>query len=126
MRILIRDIYFGNGRTYVLFETRFGGGAGIWKGKAVMHNTNCDVELEVPDCLKWNFEISSAGTEVESITRNGNSSIIVGKIEFVDHNSVMSVRVGDDMLSVEVAGLSKRKGYVEMKPSVLELYDINL
>ncbi|MFF7024518.1 hypothetical protein D7231_20195 [Streptomyces klenkii] len=87
----------------VEFISPVGTARGIWKGTQAPHLGSHDVELDLPEAIHaW----EAAGAPFESIGTDrlieGHRVMVSGKVEIVGEDSVLSLRIGSDIVLVEL------------------------
>jgi hypothetical protein len=128
MRVCISNVSIeADGRIEVRFRSQFGEGTGKWCGPPPLLNSVYDVELEISETLKWNVNILSSDKTKPSISSADEVSILVGELSYYEDNTAASIRIGDDVIIVELDDVrNKRSGFVMIRTIAIILYDMNL
>ncbi|MGW7378545.1 hypothetical protein [Streptomyces sp. NPDC054794] len=102
MRIEVLEILDAEGRV-VRFRSELGEAWGVWQGGAVPTEGQFDVEVEISEeVAAW---LPGVG-ESDTLTGDGlrrQAVTVRGTVQTVDEDSVMSVRIGRDIVLVEMA-----------------------
>lgn len=89
----------------VSFSTPFGTGYGKWHGGEPPElYQHYDVEIEAGPILVWGENIGVSDDEDFLLDDVGNILTIQGKLEAVEPNGVVHMRMGSSMISLETEG----------------------
>ena len=115
-------------QSVVQFTSAYGVCDGIWEGKMPMIGSKNEVELDIDDKLDWNtnvYESSERQFILQSIEKNIR---IIAEFESVADNDNCILRIENSFLMVDIQNLPQiKKGtFLEIRPKVIKLFDINL
>lgn len=129
MKIIISDVQSSPEQEYIVkFTTSFGSGRGTWKSKILPQKEETYyVEFEVEKPLVWGTSIVKCNTLEYSIAEVQKGIILQGKIESIDENNCIVIRIGDSLLFIETIGDAQNVGsFVKLIIDELSIYDTNL
>jgi hypothetical protein len=84
-----------------------------------------DVELAIPHVLIWDIDIRLTDATAVSVCHDQNITTLIGRLEQIDADSVWIIRLGADLLMVEVGceGMAVTLGaMLEIKTNALHLF----
>ena len=107
----------------VSFSTPFGTGYGKWRGEPPEMYQHYDVEIEAGPVLVWGKNIGITEDEDFLLDDYGNELTIQGKLEAVEPNGIVYVRLGSSMISLETEGDPPAPDvFVKANPDLMMLY----
>lgn len=125
MKVQITEILHDeNLDTYqVSFSTPFGTGYGKWRGDPPEMYQHYDVEIEAGPVLVWGKNIGITDDEDFLLDDYGNILTIQGKLEAVEPNGVVYLRLGSSMISLETEGEPPHPDvFVKANPDLMMLF----
>lgn len=128
MKIKILEINFQKkNKIIVYFSCTIGEGIGVWKSQdKVYKGMEADVELDVYGTLSVNEDINLVEEQEEKIYIMDNQVHIRGRIEQIDWDNLITVRLGRSILLIDVddvAFLGVNK-WIDIKTKELELTEV--
>ena len=128
MRVTVSAIR-GSVPPLVEFRSVAGGADAIWRGDVPPELQDYDVELEVPEQLRWGQDAGVDAEAAAGISHLGSDTRIVGRVLECDDVGVLSVEVAGTLIMVELterppaniagANVSLRVRRLELYPSSL-------
>jgi len=124
MRIEISEISDNN---KIVFNTPLGIGKGIWMSEPLpLRNKSYDVEIEINDSLKWGDNISFTEDDKEAIGIDNGYVYIQGKIEGVDSDGLVILRLGDSVIMLDnFTTLPPAGSFIRLDAVTLQLFNAN-
>ena len=106
----------------VSFSTPFGTGYGKWRGEPPQIYQHYDVEIEAGPILIWGENINVTEKE-EFLLDDLEELTIQGKLESVEPNGVIYMRLGSSMISLETEGEPPHEDvFIKVNPDMMILY----
>ena len=128
MKIKIIDIQFLKKNEIIVdFSSSIGEGRALWKSiDKVFKGKEIQVELDVPGILIFGQDIVWTDEQEEKIYVSNDLVIIRGKIEQIEWDNIITVRLGAWILLVEVEDKDKYElnKWIEIKTRELELTEV--
>ncbi len=128
MEVSIQEIinYSSDGYS-IIFETRFGGGRGVWNGEEPKLKQKYFIEFELPETLHWGKEITLS-KDTECAIREMNDSLkITGRLESSYEDGSCVIRMDESIFLIETTGVPLPvTSFIDILVHKLILYDINL
>lgn len=122
MKIVIKDFK----DKQVFFESEYGIGIAKWSGETPAISQELHVELGVNANLVFGVDVTLIKDSSSKISNSEGICIILGKIESVDEDDYVTVRIGKNMLCCVIEGLKEFVGrFVEIRTVFLELSNMN-
>ncbi len=106
----------------VSFSTPFGTGYGKWRGDPPQLYQHYDVEIEAGPIFVWGENIHVTENE-EFLLDDVEQLTIQGKVEVVEPNGIIFVRLGSSTISLETEGEAPKVDvYVKAHPDMMILF----
>jgi hypothetical protein len=127
MRVEIVDIDNSSAeQTDVTFATDYGIGKGLWIGSAPDLLKSYYVEFTIEDLI-WGTNVFEVSSEDFVISRDKDLTSLQGKIETVDDDGICTLRIGDSILLLDIAGKLPLPGhYIRVTTARVLLFDTNI
>lgn len=128
MKIIIKSFEENNEETKVVFSSEFGEGTALWQGALPKEGMSYDVEIEIPNVLKWGKDINETNSHLYSIKIINNRVCFEGKFESIsDEDGCMVVRFGNSILLLETEGVSPgAQSFLRFEIDKLIMYENNI
>ena len=127
MRIRVESLEQAGQVATVSFTCLVGSARARWMGGVPIVSVDYEVELEVPGILKWGEQIVETKQTRPAISQQAAQALIVGTLSAMRSEGVAEVRVGDDIILVEVDRIGgKVPCNVVIRTADLQLFDINI
>lgn len=128
MKVVIKSYEERNGEIKVAFSSEFGEGIALWQGAIPKVGIPYDVELEIPNVLKWGKDIHGTNLQQYSIKIQNNRVCLEGKLESVsDEDGCCVVRFGNSIILIETEGVpSAVQSFLSLETDNVIFYDNNL
>ena len=110
------------------FSTAFGNGVGTVVGTK-SNEPKIDVEIEIESVLQWGVDIVDTTSSSPRISFSDGITEINALVEFLHEDNLVSLRLGDSILSIEVDRLPEEicaGHWVLLKISDLQLFPTNI
>ncbi|MDQ3801738.1 MAG: hypothetical protein M3384_20125 [Acidobacteriota bacterium] len=123
MRIKISEISDNK----IVFNTPLGIGKGIWMSDPLPRlDESYDVEIEINDSLKWGENVSFTEADKEAIGIDNEYVYIQGKIEGVDSDGLVILRLGDSVIMLDsFTTLPPAGSFIRIEAVTLQLFNVN-
>ncbi|WP_181438859.1 hypothetical protein [Paenibacillus sambharensis] len=111
----------------VTFTCPIGEGIGVWKSQEkVFIGTDVDVELDVSGILIFNQDVVCVEEKEEKIYLKDNQVHIRGRIEQIEWDNILTVRLGKSILLIEVEDIAiyEVDKWIEIKTKELDLSEV--
>ncbi|MEV5240566.1 hypothetical protein AB0K89_15925 [Streptomyces cinnamoneus] len=113
-------------RAMVAFNSPVGSAAGVWKGGQGLETGTHHVEFEIPDEVhSWSLVQPTHGAITGGGARGGDFVTVHGQVEGVGEDSVVTLRIGPDVIFVEMEDSVERLNqgdYVTFNSPTVEIY----
>ncbi|MDQ0110678.1 hypothetical protein [Paenibacillus harenae] len=128
MKVVIKNLEESKEEIKVVFSSQFGDGIALWQGAIPKEGSSYDVELEIPDVLKWGKDIQEINSHLYSIKILNNKVCFAGKLESVsDEDGCCVVRFGDSIFLLETDGFPLEGGsFLRFETENVIIYENNL
>ncbi|KGR84257.1 hypothetical protein [Lysinibacillus odysseyi] len=128
MKVVIKSYEESNEEIKVAFSSNFGEGIALWQGAIPKEGNSYDVELEIPNLLKWDKDIQETKSHCYLIEILDNRVCFEGKLEsFSEEDSCCVVRLGDSIILLETEGVpSEVQSYLRFETDNIILYENNI
>ncbi len=114
----------------VRFSAMVGDAEARWHGARPLEGGEYQAEIAIPDVLTWGDGIRPTAGQPGFLFPKGHAVGLTGQMVRLGEDGVAEIRLGDDIVLVEVAGLAGIDAplpcIVEIAVPRLELYDANL
>lgn len=107
MKVVIKSYEESNEKIKVSFSSKYGEGIALWQGAIPKEGISYDVELEIPNVLKWGSDIHGINSYLYSIEILNNRVVCFkGKLESVsEEDGCCVVRFGDSIILLDTEGV---------------------
>lgn len=106
----------------VSFSTPFGTGYGKWRGAPPQMYQHYDVEIEAGPVFVWGKNIDVTDDE-DFLLDDVEKLTVQGKLETVDPDGTIHVRLGSSVLSFETEGSPPREDvFIKANPDMMILF----
>jgi hypothetical protein len=124
MRIRIDEIS-GN---KIVFKSPLGIGKGIWMSDSPpLIDESYEVEIEINDSLKWGENVSFAAEDKEVIGMDNEYGHIQGKVEGVDSDGLVILRLGDSIIMLDnFIPPPPNESFIRLAPVTLRLFNAGI
>lgn len=116
-------------RCMVTFQSEQGTASAYFAGEAPIVGSQYEVEIEIPNVLIWDMDVTPSETAEHSIKNEREFTILTGQLESSFDEGCYDIRFGTSLISLELLGDPYPFGtYVQIKvrtQSVM-LYKVNL
>lgn len=116
-------------RCMVTFHSEQGTANAYFAGEAPIVGSQYEVEIDIPNVLIWDMDVTPSETAEYSIKNEREFTILTGQLESSFDEGCYDVRLGSSLISLELLGDPYPMGtYVQIKvrtQSVM-LYKVNL
>ncbi|MGG0824920.1 hypothetical protein ABE099_18810 [Paenibacillus turicensis] len=128
MKIIIKSFEENNEETKVVFSSEFGEGTAWWQGALPKEGMSYDVEIEIPNVLKWGKDIHETNTHLYSIKIINNRVCFEGEFESIsDEDGCMVVRFGNSIILLETEGVPPGvQSFLRFEIDKLIMYENNI
>ena len=112
----------------VEFSSALGSGAAIWVGMPPRQGNTYDVEIDIDDIFQWGKNINISMQEKPKIDVLGNNLLFFGKIMAYEDDGLLTVKVGRDIIFLEVSDAPNEGENVAFFTSInnISLHPVNL
>ncbi|MBP1903700.1 hypothetical protein J2Z32_000312 [Paenibacillus turicensis] len=128
MKIIINSYEENNEKIKVVFSSEFGEGIALWQGTHPKEGMSYDVELEIPNVLKWSKDIHETNSHLYSIKTINNRVCFEREFESVsDEDGCMVVRFGNSIILLETEGVPTGvQSFLRFETDNLIIYENNI
>jgi hypothetical protein len=107
----------------IKFNSPYGSAEGKWVGSKPKLNSECDIEIDIPEILEWEKQINKIDKEFSQIKSDENHIYLSGVLESVDSDGYSVLRIGKNIVVFELTGDNYPIGsYVKIKTKQILLY----
>ncbi|MDT3410432.1 hypothetical protein [Kosakonia cowanii] len=112
----------------VEFSSALGSGAAIWVGMPPRQGNTYYVEIDIDDIFQWGKNINISVQENPKIDVVGNNLLLFGKIIAYEDDGLLAVKVGGDVIFLEVSDAPGEGENVTFYTSInnVSLHPVNL
>lgn len=112
----------------VEFSSALGSGAAIWVGMPPRQGNTYYVEIDIDDIFQWGKNINISMQENPKIDVVGNNLFFFGKIIAYEDDGLLAVKVGGDVIFLEVSDALREGENVTFYTSInnVSLHPFNL
>lgn len=112
----------------VEFTSALGCGAATWVGMPPRQGNTYYVEIDVDDVFQWGKNINISMQETSKIDVVGNNFLFFGKIMSYEDDGLLTVKVGKDIIFLEVSDAPREGENVTFFTSInnVSLHPVNL
>lgn len=112
----------------VEFSSALGSGAAIWVGMPPRQGNTYYVEIDIDDIFQWGKNINISMQENPKIDVVGNNLVFFGKIIAYEDDGLLAVKVGGDVIFLEVSDAPGEGENVTFYTSInnVSLHPVNL
>lgn len=112
----------------VEFSSALGSGAAIWVGMPPRQGNTYYVEIDIDDIFQWGKNINISMQETSEIDVVGNNLLFFGKIIAYEDDGLLAVKVGGDIIFLEVSDAPGEGENVTFYTSInnVSLHPVNL
>lgn len=112
----------------VEFSSALGSGAAIWVGMPPRQGNTYYVEIDIDDIFQWGKNINISMQENPKIDVVGNNLFFFGKIIAYEDDGLLAVKVGGDVIFLEVSDAPREGENVTFYTSInnVSLHPVNL
>jgi len=112
----------------VEFSSALGSGAAIWVGMPPRQGNTYYVEIDIDDVFQWGKNINISVQENPKIDVVGNNLLFFGKIIAYEDDGLLAVKVGGDIIFLEVSDAPREGENVTFYTSInnVSLHPVNL
>lgn len=112
----------------VEFTSALGCGAATWVGMPPRQGNTYDVEIDIDDIFQWGKNINISMQEKPKIDVLGNNLLFFGKIMAYEDDGLLTVKVGRDIIFLEVSDAPNEGENVAFFTSInnISLHPVNL
>lgn len=112
----------------VEFSSALGSGAAIWVGMPPRQGNTYYVEIDIDDIFQWGKNINISMQENPRIDVIGNNLLFFGKIIAYEDDGLLAVKVGGDVIFLEVSDAPREGENVTFYTSInnVSLHPVNL
>lgn len=112
----------------VEFSSALGSGAAIWVGMPPRQGNTYYVEIDIDDIFQWGKNINISMQENPKIDVVGNNLFFFGKIIAYEDDGLLAVKVGGDVIFLEVSDAPGEGENVTFYTSInnVSLHPVNL
>lgn len=112
----------------VEFTSALGCGAAAWVGMPPRQGNTYDVEIDIDDIFQWGKNINISMQENPKIDVVGNNILFFGKIIAYEDDGILAVKVGRDIIFLEVSDAPREGENVNFFTSInnVSLHPVNL
>lgn len=128
MNVVIISYEESNSEIKVEFSTEYGEGIAFWQGAQPKKGFAYDVELEIPDVLKWGKDINRTNSKFYSIEILNNRVCFEGKLEsYSGNDGCCIIRFGDSIILLETEGNpSEVQSFLRFETENVIIYENNI
>jgi len=128
MKVVIKSYEKSNEEIKVEFSSKFGEGIASWQGVMPKEGISYDVELEIPNVLKWGKDIHRINSQLYSIQLLNNRVCFEGKLEsFSEEDGCCAIRLGDSIILLETEGTpSEVQSFLRFETENVIIYEDNI
>lgn len=112
----------------VEFSSALGSGAATWVGMPPQQGNTYYVEIDIDDIFQWGKNINISMQENPKIDVVGNNILFFGKIIAYENDGLLAVKVGGDIIFLEVSDAPGEGENVTFYTSInnVSLHPVNL
>lgn len=112
----------------VEFSSALGSGAATWVGMPPRQGNTYYVEIDIDDIFQWGKNINISMQETSEIDVVGNNLLFFGKIIAYEDDGLLAVKVGGDVIFLEVSDAPREGENVTFYTSInnVSLHPFNL
>ncbi|MFU8646683.1 hypothetical protein ACNA06_05070 [Lysinibacillus sp. RSDA_15] len=127
MKVVIKSYEESNEEIKVVFSSKFGEGIALWQGAIPKEGNSYDVELEIPNLLKWGKDIQGKKSNCFLIEILDNKVCFEGTLESIsEEDGCCVVRLGDSIILLETEGVPLEvQSYLRFETDNIILYENN-
>ncbi|MGG0177501.1 hypothetical protein [Gottfriedia acidiceleris] len=124
MRIIVVEYIKKLSDGYIVkFNSPYGSAIGKWVGSKPKLNSECDIEIDIPEILEWEKQIYKIDKEFSQITSDENHIYLSGVLESIDSDGYSVLRIGNNLVIFELTGDNYLIGsYVKIETKQILLY----
>jgi hypothetical protein len=128
MKVVIKSYEESSEGIKVSFSSEFGEGIALWQGEIPKKGISYDVELEIPNVLKWGSDIQRINSHLYSMETLNNRVCFEGKLESVcEEDGCCVVRFGDGTILLDTEGVpSEVQSFLRFETENIIIYDNNI